>query len=116
MAALAALLDLVFPRRLRRISHILRFVLCNALLVWLLLDASAGDHVSALLFFVVLLYFILFRLLPRARDAGLPGWVVLFYLVPALNIILVYALFFSRTALRAAPLEADAAAESPLQT
>ncbi|MEI9999223.1 MAG: hypothetical protein WDO13_08630 [Verrucomicrobiota bacterium] len=92
-AALAALLDLVFPRRLRRISHILRFVLCNALLVWLLLDASAGDHVSALLFFVVLLYFILFRLLPRARDAGLPAGGCCFNLVPALNIILVYALF-----------------------
>lgn len=94
---LSLLRDFFFPHRLQRIPHIIRFLFFVALAWWLILERPLALPLNALCLLLTLLYLILFCIAPRARDSGLPVWTSWLFLVPAVNIILVYALFFSRT-------------------
>ena len=86
--------DFFFPHRLQRLSHIIRFWLCFALILWLSLQRPVTP-LQGLGVVLGLLYLILFCIAPRARDSGLPVWTSWLFLVPAVNIILVYALFLA---------------------
>lgn len=102
------IVDLFFPKELRRLSYFLRALPWNYA-IWTL--AAATDYwkpASAMAMMQLLgasalvLYGVFFIFLPRARDAGMSGWILLLALVPYLSSLLSLALLLksSRSGLR----------------
>lgn len=102
------IVDLLFPKELRRLSYFLRVVPWNCA-IWTL--TAAGDYwrpdsgmtmMELLGALVLVLYGVFFILLPRTRDAGMPGWLLVLAFVPYLSSLLSLVLLFksSRSGLR----------------
>ncbi len=94
--------EVVFPKRLHRISYLIRIVIADVCL-WLLLGtASSSDPTIAGLRlvaifvggFIIGIYSLFFILLPRVRDAGWNGWLVLLGLLPYIGPLFHLVLLF----------------------
>ena len=82
--------EVVFPKRLHRISYLVRIVVAD-FCVWLLLSISSSNDPTlgglqlVTIFvgmFVIATYSLFFVLLPRVRDAGWSAWLILLGLLP----------------------------------
>jgi uncharacterized membrane protein YhaH (DUF805 family) len=94
--------ELVFPKRLHRISYLIRIVIADFCL-WLLLsisspsDPTLGGLRLVVIFlgaFIIGIYSLFFILLPRIRDAGWSGWWVLVGMLPYVGPIFHLVLLF----------------------
>ena len=94
--------EVVFPKRLHRISYLVRIVIADFCL-WLLLsiaspnDPTLGGLRLVVIFlgvFVIGIYSLFFVLLPRVRDAGWSGWWVLLGLLPYIGPFFHFVMLF----------------------
>jgi uncharacterized membrane protein YhaH (DUF805 family) len=90
----------MFPRRIGRVSFLVRYVLflLAAVIASVLLKAGEGKIVLLSLAILILLfalfYFIRFILVARVRDTGLHTAFALLILVPLVNFLFVLVLLF----------------------
>jgi len=102
-------MELLFPRRIARVSY-----LCRTFLVILGLgvlaslqksdSSSEADQFSGVLAVPVLslfAYWLFFIVLPRCRDLAMSGWCVLLVLVPGVGVFFGGYLAWGRTKVRA---------------
>ncbi|MEP6673251.1 MAG: hypothetical protein ABJF10_29140 [Chthoniobacter sp.] len=109
-------IELLFPKRLARLSYFVRTLLCNGLLFFLHQDVSSGTPIEILAVILTLLYAALFVILPRIRDTGMgAGWIVLAF-IPLLSTFLGIALLFRRSNYLQNPLQQPLAGVSSPST
>ncbi len=102
-------MELLFPRRIARVSY-----LCRSLLLVLGMgllasfqksdSSSEADHFSGVLVVPLLClaaYWLLFIVLPRCRDLAMSGWSTLLVLVPGIGVFFCGYLAWGRTKVRA---------------
>src|SRR4051812_37140463 len=102
-------MELLFPRRIARVSY-----LCRTVLVFVLLgvfgsfeDPSAdasSRQISALGYVAALclaVYWLVFVILPRCRDLAMSGWFTLLVLVPGVDVFFCGYLAWGKTKVRA---------------
>lgn len=84
----------LFPEKLGRLQYFIRcliyLVVISVVLPWPL---GLGGTVASLVFFALKLMFLD---TPRIRSTGWPSWVILFFLVPIVNLVFQVVLFFVR--------------------
>ena len=89
------LVEFIFPRRLHRFAYFVRIILLNTATYFLY---SCSTTMNPPLFWIsaiaILVYGIMFVVLPRIRDLGMSGWWLLGAFVPLLNIWLGLILLF----------------------
>jgi uncharacterized membrane protein YhaH (DUF805 family) len=94
--------EVVFPKRLHRISYLVRIVIADFCL-WLLLNIASpsdptlgGLRLVAIFLgaFIIGIYSLFFVLLPRVRDAGWSGWWVLLGLLPYIGPLFHFVMLF----------------------
>jgi apolipoprotein N-acyltransferase len=101
-----AIVDFVFPRRLARLSYFIRLWLITIVLYWMLFNENPQPYGSPGFFHAILLvYWIAFCIIPRAKDCGLSYWLLLLLLVPGPNLFPALVLFFKRTRLDSAKVK-----------
>jgi uncharacterized membrane protein YhaH (DUF805 family) len=97
--AMPQVVEFIFPKRIHRLSFLVRSLATNLLLFWLMVALSsahvitpipvAGEPSEDWYYYVALLalgiYSLLFVWLPRVRDIGMSGWWVLLSLFPVVN-------------------------------
>ena len=105
--AMRQIVKFIFPKRIHRLSFLVRALATNLLCFWLMVALSSSHVITPTpvtagfedwYYYVALLalgiYTLLFVVLPRLRDTNMSGWWVLLSLVPAvygfLCIILVF--------------------------
>jgi len=95
--ALTFIKSMLVPRKIGRISFFVRLLLYLLVEDWIILNTQ-GEwwYLTSL---ITLGYFLRFIAVPRARDCGLPDWVVLLLIVPVVSFIPLSILLFSRTRL-----------------
>jgi uncharacterized membrane protein YhaH (DUF805 family) len=89
------MLDFFFPKRLHRLSFLLRTILCGVVLCFL--ESRVGlsnPQIWWAIFIAVQVYEIFFIEVPRIRDIGLSGWWWLIMLVPGPNVVFCLILLF----------------------
>ena len=86
---------LLFPRKLRRIAFFVRLVAYLLFAYWLLFNSPNEFYLINSL--VVLGYFLPFVAAPRARDCGLPLWMIFVLLIPVFSAIPLIMLLFTRS-------------------
>jgi hypothetical protein len=102
-------MELLFPRRIARVSY-----LCRTILVMLGIgllasfqksdSSSEADHFSGVLVVPLLClttYWLFFIILPRCRDLAMSGWFTLLVLVPGVGLYFCGYLAWGRTKVRA---------------
>jgi uncharacterized membrane protein YhaH (DUF805 family) len=83
------LVEIIFPRRLHRVSYGIRILSSNILLFllygnnWLF-----APGLCFLLMIFVIIYATSFIVLPRLRDVGMKWWLCLFCFLPGVNVVL----------------------------
>jgi len=92
---LALIKDTVLPRKLGRISFCVRLVLYLLVAYWLFLDNSQRE-IPLLIPLIFFGYFLPFVALPRARDCGMPTWMILILMIPVFSTIPLFMLLFTR--------------------
>src|SRR5262249_15014025 len=87
--SLRPILEFIFPKRIHRLSFLVRFLATNLLGSWLILALNSRNLISPIpvttvswycyvVVFAFLTYMLLFVVLPRVRDTGMSGlWVLL---------------------------------------
>src|SRR5258708_696473 len=95
---LASLLGILFPKRLKRLSYFVRF-LGLFLGVYFIIFLSQNIVTMSAICSGFLAYILVFCIIPRARDCGLPVWIALLIFVPVISIFPMFVLFFKRTRL-----------------
>ena len=100
------MLRVLFPKRIGRLSYIIRIVpysMLNAyfepLAATLTLGLSLRNISLALLALVSIFYGVFYIILPRVRDADLPRTSMICVLIPFVNIAYGFLLLFKRTEL-----------------
>ena len=89
------LIDFFLPRRIGRLGYLWRILTTNIACGLILASGSSTEQVYPVLVVVVIVvYQLLFILLPRVRDTGMSGWWVLLSLVPFVYIFLTIILLF----------------------
>ena len=97
--AMRQIIEFIFPKRIHRLSFLVRAIATNLLCFWLIVAFSSMHVISPIPvvtapsedwhYYVAILalaiYNLLFLLLPRVRDTGMSGWWVLLSLVPVVN-------------------------------
>lgn len=99
--------NLLFPKRLMRMEYFWRFLLFRFFELAVLFTCAShtpeNARQAALLMVLIYLaglgYFIAFAILPRVKDAGLPLWILILFLVPYASAIPSLGLLFVRSRL-----------------
>ena len=90
-----AVVRLLFPRRIHRLSYFIRLVICNVLGAPLFVGESPFERPLVLVCSLALaVYALCFVLLPRLRDVGMSGLWLIVAFIPVANIILGIILLF----------------------
>jgi len=103
--AMRRIVEFIFPKRIHRLSFLVRFLATNLLASWLIMALSSRRLISPIpvvtvpwysyvVLFVFGTYMLLFVALPRVRDTGISGLWVLLSLFPVVNIFLYLFLIF----------------------
>src|SRR5262245_18518893 len=107
--SLRPIVEFIFPKRIHRLSFLVRFVATNLLGSWLILALSSRHLISPkpvmtmpfeenwycyVALFAFVIYMLLFVVLPRVRDTGMSVLWVLLSLFPVVNIFLYLFLIF----------------------
>ena len=87
----------ILPRKLGRISFFARLVVYVLLTYWILFNIQ--DDFALLNLLIFLGYLLPFVAMPRARDCGLPTWIVLILIIPVFSLIPLVMLLFSKSRL-----------------
>lgn len=99
------MLDLFFPRRLRRLGYFLRTIPLNMFILGGLMrvDVASPPSMEDNLFragtVLLGLYVVFFVYLPRVRDCGLPPWSLVLGLIPYVSSAYGVLLLFKRSRL-----------------
>ena len=102
-------MELLFPRRIARVSYLCRTVLIVVMLSLLVslgdtsLSASDG-HIPLTVYIVALTlvaYWLVFVILQRCRDLAMSGWFTLLVLVPGIDLFFCGYLAWGKTKVRA---------------
>jgi len=81
-------IDFFFPKKLHRLSYVLRILITNGALCFLRSYCNAyGSGVWVICLVLAILYQIFFIAVPRVRDIGMNSWWVLLALMPGVNFI-----------------------------
>lgn len=103
------MIEYFFPKRLHRLSYILRGLTTNGVLCFLESCSTTVDsHVWWVIWFVAILYQIFFIVVPRIRDIGMNGWWVLIALIPVVNAVFGIILAFRAPTMNRPPAETGA--------
>lgn len=98
------LVEFIFPRRLHRLAYFLRAVALDT--VTGVLYASSTTFNPRFWWpsvIVLIIYGLLFIVLPRIRDTGMSGWWLLVTFIPVANIVFGVILLFRAPAFLAHP-------------
>jgi hypothetical protein len=88
------LIDFLFPRRIGRLGYFWRILATN-LAIALIIATSPTDQLFPIVGIGTIgVYQFVFILLPRVRDTGMSGWLVLLSLVPIVYLLLTIILLF----------------------
>lgn len=105
-------IEFIFPRRLHRLSYLLRLILADFVTYYLYASSTTMNPPWWWVAIITLsIYGFFFIALPRLRDTGMNGWWLLIIFVPLVNIWLGLILLFRAPAmLNSAPRDSAAAA------
>jgi|SRR5215475_3064143 len=107
--AMRRIVEFIFPKRIHRLSFLVRFLATNLLGFWLIVALSSRHLISPIpvmtvpfeenwycyvALFAFGTYMLLFVVLPRVRDTGMSVWWVLLSLFPVVNGFLYLFLIF----------------------
>ena len=118
------MIEFLFPKRLGQLSYFLRVLPHNAFTIVAAkqFEQQNGDFSGGILVWVgvlaVVLYGLAFIYIPRARDCGMPGWIVVFGAVPFFSSLLALVLLCKETSLlgqTSLPQKAGPATAKPLR-
>ena len=87
----------LLPRKLGRISFIIRLVGYLIVTYWFILNSQNGFPLIVEL--ITIGYFLPFIAAPRARDCGLPPWIIFVLMIPVFSVIPLFMLLFSKSRL-----------------
>ncbi len=104
------LIDFIFPRRLHRLAYFLRGAALDIITGFLYASSTTFQPRywwPAVIAFAI--YGLFFIILPRIRDVGMSGWLLLVTLIPVADVIFgIILLFRAPLLLRLPPPEAAA--------
>ncbi len=93
-----SILDFFFPRQLARLSYLIRFCLIATAMFMVFMRENTGpDSAPGFFHALLVIYWIGFCIIPRAKDCGVSYWALLVLLVPVINIFPALVLFFKRS-------------------
>ncbi len=93
-------MEFVFPKRLGRLSYLVRAIPANAVMLWAVAAAETENGLTgdALLLciagLIVGVYAVFYVYLPRVRDAGMTAWSLILALIPYVSIAYGLVLLF----------------------
>ena len=89
------LIRFIFPRRLHWVAFLLRLIVADVMPAFIYFTNSDTHSESFFLLDIILvIYTLIFIILPRIRDVGISGWWLLVAFIPFANSLLALILLF----------------------